>query len=283
VVIERAPLEDELGDVLEKALRRERLSEHELADRAQIEPARIRDVIDYRGALTAEELSRIAAVVRLNPVGLAAVAGGAYPLPEVRGLPFCLYPLRVPYGIGVANAYIVADCASDAGLLFDTGTDPEALRRVWPMRIRRLKAVFLTHFEAEHVGGLSEVRRRFPDVPIFGPAGAPADGAGWVEVQDSATLTFGRFEVRVLQTPGHAEGHHCYLVRTLNAPARAPLLVSGDLLFAGSIGGAYFCGDRLTRSLQRVFKEVPLDAVVAPGHGPLTTLKNEKTFNPFVV
>jgi hydroxyacylglutathione hydrolase len=267
--------------VLDKALQRSRMTEQELAMRTGIDAGRIRDVIDYRGGLNAQELGEIATVLKLNPTGLAAVAGGQYPLPEVRGLPFCLYPLRAPYGIGVANGYIVADCSSDAGILFDCGTDAEALRRVWPSRISRLHAVFLTHYETEHAGGLPEVRARFGSVPVFGPGGAP-DGRGIITLQNEATLTFGGFEVCAWHTPGHVENHHCYLVKAQRAKGKVPLLVAGDLLFAGSVGGGYFCADRLAASLARVFHDLPADTVIAPGHGPLTTIKNERAFNPFV-
>lgn len=281
MVIERAPLEDELGDVLDKAMRHAGLTEQELAARARVDVNRLRDVIDYRGSFDPEELGRLAGVLGLHAAGLAAVASGRYPLPEPSGLPFCLYPLRMAYGIGVANAYLVGDCASEAGVLFDCGTDPEALRRVWPARVTRLEAVFLTHYEAEHVGGLAEVRARFPGVPVFGPGGEGAP-TGVVTLQDGATLEVAGFSVRVWHTPGHVESHHCYLVSAPRARGRRSLLVTGDLLFAGSAGGCYFCRDRLSASLRRIWREAPADAVVAPGHGPLTTIKNERAYNPFV-
>ena len=282
VVIERAPLEDELGDVLDKAMRHAGLTEQELASRAGIDVNRLHDVIDYRGSFEPGELVRLADVLRLNSTGLAAVGSGQYPLPEATGLPFCLYPLRMAYGIGVANAYVTADCSSDAGVLFDCGTDAEALRRVWPGSIRRLEAIFLTHYDTEHVGGLEELRARYPGVPVFGPAGSDAPGAV-VALKDAAALEVAGFAIRVLHTPGHAESHHCYLVSATRAKGGKSLLVSGDLLFAGSVGGCYFCRDRLMASLNRICGELPPDTVIAPGHGPLTTIKNERAYNPFVL
>jgi glyoxylase-like metal-dependent hydrolase (beta-lactamase superfamily II) len=59
-------------------------------------------------------------------------------------------------------------------------------------------------------------------------------------------------------------------------------LVTGDLLFAGSVGGAYYCRRRLTESLARLARDLPDQTVVAPGHGPLTTLANERAHNPFL-
>ncbi len=280
MVIERTPLEDELGDVLEKALRHAGLTEVALAERTGIDEVRLRDAIDYRYDLTPDELRRLASVLGLNEVGLLALAGGRYGLPEIKGLPFCVYPLRMTHGIGVANAYVIADCCRETGILFDTGTGGEALRRVWPPNLRRLEAVFVTHRETEHVGGLAEVARMFGPVPVFGPAGMRAEGV--TAVGEGASFGYDAFEIEVLSTPGHVEAHHCYVVRAKSAPGGAPLLVSGDLLFAGSIGGGYFCHQRLIAQVRRLLDCLPASTVVAPGHGPMTTLAHERRFNPFL-
>lgn len=281
MVIERAPLEDELGDVLEKALRAAGLTENELALRADIPADRIADAIDYRAEFTVAELGRMAEALNLQPAGLAAVASGRYPLPEIAGLPCCLYPLRMPHGIGVANAYVVADCSRDTGVLFDTGTDGETLRRLWPDQIRRVEAVCVTHFETEHTGGLAEVKRRWGDIPIFGPGKDPRY-PGMISIGDGGQLDLAGFDVSVCRTPGHSETHNCYVVRRPAAKRAVPLLLSGDLLFAGSVGGAYYCRKKMVESLRRMIADLPPATVVAPGHGPLTTLGNERMHNPFL-
>jgi len=280
VVIERTPLEDELGDVLDKALQLAGLTESALADRARVSVAKIRDAIDYRYELDAEELNRIASILGLNEVGFRAMADGHYPVPEICGLPFCLFPLRMAHGIGVANAYVVADCSKPVGLLFDAGPSPAALRRVWPSRIKELQAIFITHAETEHMAGLTDAKVR-GNPPVFAPPGSRLAGA--TQVGEGTRLEFAGFSVEVWSSPGHAEAHNSYLVRTNGAPAGTALLVSGDLIFAGSIGGAFFCRDKMKASTRRIFAQLPMDTVVAPGHGPLTTLENERAYNPFVV
>jgi hydroxyacylglutathione hydrolase len=282
MVIERAPLEDELGDVLDKAMTCAGLTCGATARLAKICPEVLQNIIDYRGEFTEAELRRLATVLGLKPEGLLAVASGSYPLPEISGLPFCLYPLRMPHGIGVANAYLVADCSKDWGVLFDTGTAGSALWRSWPTKIKRVSAIFLTHYETEHSGGISMLKKRFPEAAVFGPAN-PDRPPGVTVLEDGAVVVEANFRITVVSTPGHTEGHHCYLVSTKNAPEGTPLLVSGDLLFAGSIGGAYFCSERLNRSLHTVVDHQSESLVIAPGHGPLTTLKNERSFNPFLL
>lgn len=289
VVIEYAPLEDELGDVLDKAMRHAGCTEQTLAARSGVPAEKIHDAIDYRYELTQDELRRLAASLNLNEPGLLALAQNRYPLPEISGLPFCLYPLRTPHGIGVANAYIVAECGQSSGILFDTGSDYAHIERLWPKRIRKLDAIFITHAETEHTGGLEGLQRVLGRVPVFYPEGVcfsdtPAQCAGLAggfAMGEGANLRFGAFEVRTLKTPGHAEAHNSYIVSVPALPDSAQLLLSGDLLFAGSAARGYFCAQSFSESLRRLFGELPGKTIVAPGHGPLTTLENERRHNPF--
>ncbi len=274
------PLEDELGDVLAKAMSRAGLNDESLAMRTGVRAGRILDAIDYRSELTADELRRLAAVLGLNEVGLCALGAGQYPRPEIGALPFCVWPLRMPHGIGVANAYLVGECGGSRAVLFDTGAGIDALTAVWPSSVRSLDAVFLTHVEPEHAGGLCDVVAKFGAPVALVPEGVKAPcGSG---IGDGEKRRFGAIEVTAFATPGHAAAHNCYLVTMPAARAGAALLISGDLVFAGSVGGAYFSHEQLRSSLRRVLAAVPPGTVIAPGHGPLTTVENELRYNPFV-
>ena len=279
MVIEQAPLEDELGDVLEKALCQADLTPEALARRVGVAAERIRDAIDYRYDFTAAELDRLAAGLGLNGAGLHELADGRYPLPVIAGLPFCLHALRFPHGLGMANAYLLGDCRGGEGVLFDTGPDPLRLRRMWPAGVAKVAAIFLTHVETEHSGGLAEVQRLFGPAPVFAPVGSRVAGAAGLP--DGARMECAGFSIETLATPGHAEAHNAYLVRTRGALHAAPLLIGGDLLFAGSVGGGYFCCRRLRAQVARVLESLPPETVIAPGHGPLTTVAHERVHNPF--
>ena len=275
------PLEDELGDVLEKAMHRAGLTDESLAARSGVRAGRILDAIDYRSDLTSTELAKLAAVLRLNEVGLSALGAGRYPLPEIGPLPFCVWPLRMQHGIGVANAYLVGECGSDRAVLFDTGAGLGSLEAVWPRSIRRLDAVFLTHVEPEHAGGLCETVARFAGSLAFIPLDASAPCG--TPIGEGEAGSFPPLEITVFSTPGHAEAHNCYLVRAPAARHGGSLLISGDLVFAGSAGGGYFSHEQLQDSIRRVLRAVPPSTIIAPGHGPLTTVENELRYNPFVV
>lgn len=275
------PLEDELGDVLEKALRRSGLSHDALAARAGVSRSRILDAIDYRPDFMPDELRRLAAALQLNEIGFVALAAGRYPRPEIGALPFCVWPLRMPHGVGVANAYLVGECGSPRAVLFDTGAGIAALDAAWPASIRQVDAVFLTHVEGEHAGGLCDVVERFAVPAAYIPRGASAPCGQ--PLGEGETRRLGPLEITAYTTPGHAAAHNCYLVRAPAARSGGALLISGDLVFAGSVGGAYFCSTQLQASLRRVLHAVPPSTVIAPGHGPLTTVENELRYNPFIV
>ena len=151
---------------------------------------------------------------------------------------------------------------------------------MWPSSVRSLDAVFLTHVEPEHAGGLCDVVAKFGAPVALVPEGVKAPcGSG---IGDGEKRRFGAIEVTAFATPGHAAAHNCYLVTMPAARAGAALLISGDLVFAGSVGGAYFSHEQLRSSLRRVLAAVPPGTVIAPGHGPLTTVENELRYNPFV-
>lgn len=273
-------LEDELGDVIEKAMRRAQITPEILSARANVPIAKISEAIDYRPGLSCEELQRMARVLKLNEVGLCAIGSGSYPAPKIGRLPFRVWPLRMRHGIGVANAYLVGDSCSSNSVLFDCGTTLEAMDAVWPKEVKQLAGVFLTHVEAEHTGNLCEVVARFGIDHVYLPREAVAPcghGIGEGEIR-----VFGALEVTVFATPGHTAAHNCYLVRSLNDCDKGALLVSGDMIFAGSVGGAYFSHVQLEANLGRVLNRIPPTTIIAPGHGPLTTVENELIFNPFL-
>jgi hydroxyacylglutathione hydrolase len=274
------PLEDELGDVLEKAMSCARLTPEDLAEISGVPVSGILDAIDYRPELSPSECGRLAAALGLNEVGLCALASGKYPLPDSKGLPFSVWPLRMTYGIGVVNAYVVAGVDSDRGLLFDTGPGGAELESGWPQAIRGIEAVFITHVEAEHAGGLRHAVDRFRASNAYIPLGAKAPLGSPMGEGDSVQV--GPLKVTAFRTPGHCATHNCYHIESTSIPGARSLLVSGDLIFAGSAGGPYFCQRQLRAHLRRVLAAVPPDTVVAPGHGPMTTAANELRYNPFV-
>lgn len=274
----RPELEDELGDVLEKALRNAGMNAADLADVTGIELQRIMDAEDYRYDLSCRDLLKIAAALGLNEVGVCALGEDRYPLPEMPALSFPLQVLSFPYGIGRVNCFVAI--GPGESVIVDSGNDPEALERQWPVGAQP-GVIFITHWDREHTRGIDALMRRNPNVrivaPSRGPLDCPVESPGEGEV-----VTIPGFSVRVHRTPGHTALHNAYYLRATGNPGGVGVLFSGDLVFAGSLGGALHCCRSLLREARRVLEAVPPETIVAPGHGPLTNAATELRFNPFL-
>lgn len=272
-----SPFEDELGDVLEKGLKLRGITEDDLATNAGIDVGRIKDALDYRYDLSGTEVAALARILDLNDIGLQALAENRYPLPTLSCLPYQLHVLSMPYGVGVVNAYAVSCCGSDRGILFDSGVSPRALDRAWPKSLDSIAALFITHWDSDHAGASRDIRRRHPGIQIY----APEPGVVGAEpLAEGDRLEIGDFEISVFSTPGHSQAHNSYLLK-LRSCDQGSLLVAGDTFFAGSVAAGLSDGQRLLREVRRLWRDLPDETVVAPGHGPLTSIETEREFNPF--
>jgi glyoxylase-like metal-dependent hydrolase (beta-lactamase superfamily II) len=144
-----------------------------------------------------------------------------------------------------------------------------------------LRYILITHKHLDHCDATEDIARAFPaaqivmhrsDAAAIGPLASRA-----LPIVDGDELPFGdAATIRMLHTPGHTDGSSCFLFRST--------LFSGDTLFAGSVGGAFGETSTYNDILQSVrFKLFSLDdtTVVMPGHGPPTTIAEEKAHNPF--
>jgi glyoxylase-like metal-dependent hydrolase (beta-lactamase superfamily II) len=139
----------------------------------------------------------------------------------------------------------------------------------------------ITHQHADHCDATADVARANPDAQIVmhrsdvHAIGSLASRA--LPIVDGDELPFGEAaKIRMLHTPGHTDGSSCFLFKSS--------LFSGDTLFAGSIGGAFgeTTGYRdIIASIRTKIFTLPDDTVVMPGHGPPTTVAEEKAHNPF--
>lgn len=197
-------------------------------------------------------------------------------------------------GVFQVNSYLLVCEDTGKVVVVDPGDEPQVLlRRLDELRAEP-EAVLNTHGHVDHVAGNAAVRSRWaapilmhPDdrflvdgfseqAALFGlrlPPPPPPDG----DLVPGRPFTFGRCTLDVLHTPGHSPGH-VTLVHEKDA-------VSGDVLFAGSIGRTDLPGGSLPQLMASMAEKVlPLagDVDVLPGHGPSTTLARERRTNPFL-
>ena len=191
------------------------------------------------------------------------------------------------------NSYLVVDPSSRRGVLIDPGAEGDLLIEMVRSSGAELEAIWLTHAHIDHIGAIAEIKRAW-DVPIFlHAADRPLyDRGAWQasayglpfeqppapdrELAEGDVLTLGALSFDVLHVPGHAPGHVVFLTDGH--------MLGGDLLFAGSIGRTdlpFSDPDRMADSLERV-AALPAETVVYPGHGPTTSIGQERATNPFL-
>jgi glyoxylase-like metal-dependent hydrolase (beta-lactamase superfamily II) len=191
------------------------------------------------------------------------------------------------------NSYLLADEQSRDAVLVDPGDDAPRLLAALEQDGLVLRALWITHAHVDHVGAVAAVRRRH-DVPVYlHPADRPlydrtAEQARQFGIRtetppppdrdlaEGDTMTVGALSFTVLHVPGHAPGHVAF--------AGHGVVFGGDCLFAGSVGRTDLpLSDprALQRSLERL-AALPPDTVVYPGHGPATTIGEERRTNPFL-
>ena len=140
-----------------------------------------------------------------------------------------------------------------------------------------MKYVFITHSHWDHVEALPKIREAFPKVRVRSSSkSAPVDQRN----KTAEIVHLGGLRVTHRETPGHAEDGVTYMVG--NWQEDAPLIaIVGDAIFAGSMGGAKENGALAKQKIREQILSLPAETLICPGHGPLTTVAEEKEHNPF--
>ncbi len=269
------PLEDTVTDIIGKAQRGLGLSDIDLADRIGIEISELEAVKQVRGVAFAE-VDRLAKALELGPRSLVAIAEGKYD-PAATPPKTGFFQANTPYGGEIrVNAYLVWDTETGLAAAFDTGADCAPLVEELKKRQLTLQDVYLTHTHVDHVMELDRlVEKAGGSVGIHVNEAEPLDNAA--PFQPGVTFSLGRLHVETRDTSGHSVGGTSYLIHGLDRP----LAIVGDALFAGSVGGIKADYRAALKRIRDNILSGQDGTVIAPGHGPLTTVIQEKTSNPF--
>ena len=202
----------------------------------------------------------------------------------------------LPVGPLQCNCSIIGDETTHEAMVVDPGDEIEEIVAILNQHNLQVKQIVITHAHIDHVGGAMKLRE-LTGAPILlnqndyallkmldvqaSWLGMPAPGKVEIasSLADSDVLKFGGISAGVIETPGHTEGSVCLYF----APQK--LLIAGDTLFAGSIGRTDLPGgsfEKIMRSLHGRVLALPDETVVIPGHGPATTIGNEREGNPFL-
>jgi hydroxyacylglutathione hydrolase len=267
----KIPLEDFFEDIVGKAQRGLQVSDQELCQRSGLAPEELHSL--KRGSGTATAVPRLAEALGLGPNALtASYSKGWYPtdVPEIEGTKqfnSSLIDMTV-------NAYLVWDPETKEATIFDTGADASELLAFIDSTRLTVKYLFLTHTHEDHVAELGVIVKR-TQAEIFSPELERLPDTKIVREGDHIRLGKLRIEARL--TNGHSPGGTSYVVQGL----QNTIAVVGDSLFAGSMGGAPNNYQLALRNNLEKLLSLPGQSLVCPGHGPMTTVANEREHNPF--
>ncbi len=207
---------------------------------------------------------------------------------------FILHIDTINVGPLMVNSYLVMCENTKEATVIDPGEDEDKIKRKIGGRGAKVKYILLTHGHVDHIGAVAEIQQATgaeicihrDDVALVENAGiqasffnlrVPAPFKINQYIKDGDELQVGELTFCVMETPGHSPGGVCYLCQDH--------LFAGDTLFQQSIGRTDFPGgshQQLLNSISKKLLILPDRTKVYPGHGPATTIGNEKRFNPFL-
>ncbi|MBI2891726.1 MAG: MBL fold metallo-hydrolase [Nitrospirae bacterium] len=197
------------------------------------------------------------------------------------------------------NCYVLGDEKTNEALVIDPGDEVHRIEAVLRKHNLKTKTILHTHAHLDHIGGAAslqnstnaQVTLHKADEFLFGMlpiqsrllgvrSGEPAQIDAFVK--DGEALGAGSIQLEAIHTPGHTPGSLCFHLPNSNHD----LLFSGDTLFMGSIGRTDLWGgsfEDIMASIRERLLRLEDETVVYPGHGPATTIGQERRMNPFVV
>ena len=269
----RIPIEDNFADVIGKAQRGLGVSDEDLCKRAEVSLEDLHAV--KSGQLLDAVIRRVARHLRLAPDALQELAHKQW-YPEAPVFPHGFAIFNTPYEDLTVNSYLVWDGRTHAAAAFDTGSDCGGMLDLIRSERLRLQLIFLTHTHEDHVADLPRLAKE-TGAQVWASEREPADHPGAMVFKENAHFHVGGVAIKTLSTWGHSPGQTTYYVTGLSYP----LAVVGDSLFSCSIGGsATHFADQHKNVVGKIL-DLPRNTVLACGHGPLTTVSQEKRHNPF--
>ena len=272
-------LEDNVGDIIGKARTSANVSAEDAATASGLSVDEFSALEETGKFARRPNFQALAGKLGLHAAKLERTASGW--LPQKRDLSHWRELRQITTaGTGFkVNCYLIWDEVTRDAALFDTGFEAQPIFDQIAEHKLELKHLFITHTHADHVAALDPIRGRFPKARLHSSAkSAPVDQRN----RANDFIHLGSLRITNRDTPGHAEDGVTYVIG--NWPDDAPsVAVVGDAIFAGSMGGARQLADLAKQKIRDQIFSLPPDTLICPGHGPVTTVGEEKANNPFFV
>jgi hydroxyacylglutathione hydrolase len=273
-------LEDFFGDIVGKARRGGGLSVEALSEKSGLSTGGIEKAESYELTPSEAQIGALAAVLNLDSGKLARIAAGW--VPEGGNETFLsdevtVTRLILDAGMDV-NCYLMKCLKTGEAVLVDPGAQIDRILAHIAEEGASVSQILLTHGHGDHVGALGAAKaatgaRVFCSERDYGLLGGNREAVD-VPVEEGWSTTVGQLAVSAISLPGHTPGGTGFVF--------SGGLFSGDALFAGSLGGAQ--GAAYQGQISAVGEKVLSrqgSTRIFPGHGPLTSVENERSHNPF--
>ena len=274
-------LEDRHTDILKKASIGKSLSRKELAKRTQLDLKTINQIFEGTH-VDDHHIDTVCQALELNFKALKNHIDQTHtPKPiSVKGLK--LFQSTFPHSeeaIMYVNNFIVYDEAQALALAFDTGTDFQSVKNWLKQTKLSLKSVLITHKHRDHIHCLEDYLKTDKTLPLHASFKAQIRCKNPKPIRHGQTIQYGPFTITILETPGHTEDGISYHIKGLEKD----IVIVGDALFAHSQGGILNPESyaQAIKTNQKELLSLQEDTVIAPGHGPLTSVAHERQYNPF--
>ena len=264
-------LEDYHEDILGKAMRGLGIGKNEMAQRIGTGKPEIEAILN--GDVYEKLIHAMAAELELDGGKLVRSAKKEWsPLPvELIGLK----QISSSYGDMIVNAYVVWDEVTRNAWIFDTGTDAQPILAFIEEEKLKVDAVFLTHAHRDHISCLDDLRGKTGNPKVFVHQLELFDRCEPIE--EGFRYNIDSLSLVAKHTHGHSVGGLTFVIDGLEKP----IAVVGDAIFAGSMGGGMISYSDALQTNRDKIMTLPEATILCPGHGPLTTVREEKQNNPF--
>lgn len=270
-------LEDHLGDILRKGRAASDISRAVAAQAAGLTEAAYAQLEETGQPTGAIHYAALGSALNLNGQKLERIAKGWIPSEPDLSVWRELRRITTKANNIEVHCYLVWDEVSRDAALFDTGWEAAPVIKLIEENALSLRHLFLTHMHEDHIAVMGEIRQKYPKIHLHSNSkSAPPQHRN----RPNDFLHLGSLRITNRDTPGHAEEGVTYIIGTW--PEDAPhAAIVGDSIFAGSIGTGNQSWDLARQKVREQIFSLPDETLLCPGHGPFTTVAEEKQNNPF--